>query len=130
MAVLRDAATGAIVAPNVERLSGFRARLVGLLARASVPRGQGIWLNACGAIHTLGMRAAIDVIFLDRSGCVLQLDRHVAPNRPLLSCRGAIAVVELGSGTLDASALTIGDRLELVPDEGFSGAASITARRR
>lgn len=130
MAVLRDAASGAIVAAQVDRLSGFRARLVGLLARSSVPAGEGIWLHACGAIHTIGMRAAIDVLFLDRNGCVLQLERHVAPNRLLLRCNGAVAVVELGSGTLDGSALTIGDRLELVPGEVSSRAASMAAKRR
>lgn len=130
MAVLRDTASGAIVAAHVDRVSGFFARLTGLLARSSVSSDEGVWIDSCAAIHTLGMRATIDVLFLDRDGSVLRIERQVRPNRLLLSCRGATAVVELGSGALDRSILSVGSRLELAPGADSSGAPASRARRR
>ena len=46
-------------------------------------------------------------------GRVLRLERNVRPNRPALACRGARAVVELGSGAARAGGLAVGDYLEL-----------------
>jgi uncharacterized membrane protein (UPF0127 family) len=60
------------------------------------------------------MRHTIDVMFVDRDGCVLRIERAVRPNRFALSCRKAKAVVELGGGALDQVDVMIGDRLELV----------------
>jgi uncharacterized membrane protein (UPF0127 family) len=113
MAVLRNATTGAIVATRIDRLSGFFRRSIGLLARASVQRDEGVWLTSCDAIHTIGMRCAIDVLFVDREGHVLKIERNVKPNRFALVCRKAKAVIELGGGALDQIDVMIGDRLEL-----------------
>ena len=68
----------------------------------------------CRAIHTLGMRITIDVIFIDAEGRVLDVLGNVRPNRLLVTRRGARAVVELGRGALDEHDLLPGDRLELV----------------
>jgi uncharacterized membrane protein (UPF0127 family) len=129
MALLRNATTGTIVATRIERLSGLFRRAVGLLARASVQRDEGVWLTSCRSIHTIGMRAVIDVIFVDGEGGVLRIDRNVAPNRLVLSCRRARAVVELGGGALDQADVMLGDRLELV-STGARTASSHRVRDR
>jgi hypothetical protein len=115
MAFLRNSTTGTVIATRVERLTGFFQRAIGLLARASLQRDEGAWLVRCGAIHTLGMRQTIDVVFVDSDGCVLRICRNVRPNRFMLSCRRAKGVVELGAGALDQIDVMLGDRLELVP---------------
>lgn len=114
MPLLRNSTTGTIVATRIDQLSGFLQRAVGLLARSRVQRDEGVWITSCSAIHTIGMRAAIDVIFVDRDGRVLRVDRDVAPNRFSLSCRDASGVVELGAGALSQIDVLPGDRLELV----------------
>ena len=114
MAFLRNSTTGTIIATRIDRLTSFFHRMVGLLARTSLQRDEGVWLTSCRAIHTLGMRHAIDVMFVDRDGCVVRICRNVQPNRLALSCRTAKAVVELGAGALDQIDVMIGDRLELV----------------
>jgi hypothetical protein len=111
---LRNARTGRTIATRIERLSSFSQRAVGLLARASVEPDEGVWITPCSAIHTLGMRVTIDVIFVDAEGTVLDVVGNVRPNRLLVTRRGARAVVELGSGALDVHDLLPGDRLELV----------------
>ena len=114
MPLLRNSTTGTIVATRIDRLSGFLQRAVGLLARSRVQRDEGVWITQCRAIHTIGMRTSIDVIFVDRDGRVLRVDRDVKPNRLSLSCRQAMGVVELGGGALSQIDVLPGDRLELV----------------
>lgn len=53
------------------------------------------------SVHTFGMRFALDLIWLDREGRVLRIDRHVSPRR-MRFCRGARAVIETLSGRADA----------------------------
>ena len=115
MAVLRNAVTGAIVAGRVDRLSGFFARAFGLLARSSLEPDDGVWIDSCNAIHTIGMRASIDVIFVDRDGSVLRVERDVRPQRLALRCAPARAVIELGGGALVRAEVLAGDRLEIGP---------------
>jgi uncharacterized protein len=114
MAILRNSTTSTIVGTRIDLLTGFFERLIGLLARSSMSRDEGVWLSRCRAIHTVGMRYSIDVVFVDREGFVLQICRKVRPNRLALSCRKARAVIELGAGALDTVELTVGDRIELV----------------
>jgi uncharacterized protein len=114
MPLLRNATTAAIVATRVDRLTGFLQRAVGLLARSHVQCDEGVWLTSCCAIHTIGMRAKIDVIFVDRNDRVLRVESDVAPNRLALICRQAKGVIELGGGALSLIDVLPGDRLELL----------------
>jgi uncharacterized membrane protein (UPF0127 family) len=114
MAFLRNSTTGAIIATRVDRLSGFFQRAIGLLARTNVQRDEGVWISSCRTIHTMGMRCAIDVAFVDGDGMVVRICHSVEPNRFALSCRQAKEVIELGGGALKEIDVVVGDRLELV----------------
>ncbi|TAM56276.1 DUF192 domain-containing protein [bacterium] len=113
MFALYNATTGRLVAAHVRRADGFFERAVGLLPKRAVAPGEGLWFDGCSAIHTMGMRATIDVIFLDREGHVLREVELARPWRALIACRGAHAVVELGAGALRANDIALGDRLAL-----------------
>src|SRR6202011_4945797 len=106
--------TGRIVATRIDRLSSFLHRAVGLLARTTIRPDEGVWITSCKAIHTLGMRVAIDVIFVDRDGHVIRVVHNVRPNTVARSCKGAQGVVELGCGALREVDVLPGDVLELV----------------
>ncbi len=114
MPLLRNSTTGKIVATRIDRLSSFLHRAVGLLARTTIRPDEGVWITSCRAIHTIGMRVAIDVIFVNSEGRVIRAVHDVKPNRIALSCPGAKAVVELGSGALHEVDVLPGDLLELV----------------
>lgn len=114
LACLRNASTGAILATRVGRAANWFQRAWGLLGRRTVQPDEGMWLPHCSGVHTLGMRATLDLIFLDRNGTVLRIDPQVAPSRAAIMCRGAWAVVELGCGALQRSDVLVGDRLELI----------------
>jgi len=48
----------------------------------------------CRRIHTVGMRFALDVAFIDAQGLVLRSLRGLVPGRLPAGCRGAAAVLE------------------------------------
>jgi len=90
----------------------YLKRLRGLLGRE--PCSGVLMIVPCKAIHTFGMRHAIDVAFFDDTGMVVRSERGVAPRRRM-SCAQAQGVLERfsyqGSGWFEA-----GDRL-LISEE-------------
>jgi hypothetical protein len=114
MALLRNANTGQIIATRVQPAASLIERTVGLLMRREIRPDEGLWIEPCSAIHTMGMRVPIDVIFLDKAKRVLRLHPKVPRWRWALVCWKARSVVELGSGALQEIDLLPGDRLELV----------------
>ena len=112
--MLKNTSTGSIVATRVDRAVSFLQRAVGLLARPQVRPDEGLWIERCNAIHTIGMRSSIDVIFVDEVGRVMRVIPRVEPFKLALTCRKAKAVIELGAGTLEDHDVLVGDRLELV----------------
>ena len=110
--VLRNERSGEILAPRIARASNAIARLVGLLRKAEVGADEGLWIDRCNAVHTLGMRATLDLYFLDSADRVLKIATAVAPNRLAEMCPAAKTVVELGSA-LAARDVAIGDRFIL-----------------
>ena len=43
----------------------FFKRAKGLLGTKAWPAGLALWLKPCKQVHTMGMRYALDVVFLD-----------------------------------------------------------------
>jgi uncharacterized membrane protein (UPF0127 family) len=80
--------------------AGFRARLLGLAYMDRREAEAGLLIPRCFAVHTFGMRFALDLVFLDASGEPLELRRAVRPGR-FVFCRGASAVLELPSSGVD-----------------------------
>lgn len=111
---LRNARNGALPATRVGWAKNSWERGIGLLLHASVKADEGLWIDHCSAIHTMGMRASIDVFFLDRTGRVLKIAKMVTPNRLMLTCRNAACVVELGAQDAQDRDIVIGDQLILV----------------
>jgi len=102
------------VALEVELATTRAERNRGLLGRDSLRPAEGLLLTPCIAVHTVGMRFAIDVVFIDRDGRVVRVVSHVRPWRMTASFR-AHAVIELAAGTAAAHGITVGDFLYLAP---------------
>lgn len=110
--LLRNRSTDEVVASNIVVAVNPLTRSIGFLTRKTVLPDEGMWFPRCWAIHTFGMRAIIDVLFLDARNQVMNLRPLVPPNR-LVVAYGAATVVELGAGALEAVDVLVGDRLEL-----------------
>jgi len=87
-------------------------RLRGLLGRASLGPDAALLIERCGAIHTVGMRFALDVVFLDRHWRVIRVCRAVPPGR-LWVWGGwrAVRTLESEAGCVDWSSVRAGDEV-------------------
>jgi uncharacterized membrane protein (UPF0127 family) len=113
VARLRNLRTGSIVAGDVEKANSLWLRFTGLLTYRKVRPDQGLWFDKCSAIHTIGMRERIDVLFLAKDGRIMRIDYSVLPYRLAVICAGAHVVIELGAAPVDRRDLLLGDRLTL-----------------
>ncbi len=73
---------------------GVGARLLGLALLDREAAGPGLLIPRCAAVHTFGMRFALDIWFLGADDEVLDV-RHAVPPRHFVAHRGAVAVLEL-----------------------------------
>ena len=101
---------GSTVAERVCVAGSSSARRKGLLGIEHLSKGAGLWIAPCEAIHTFGMKMAIDAIFLDRHFHVRKLRSHLPPSRISL-CISAASVLEVEAGTAARSGTAVGDRL-------------------
>lgn len=86
-------------------------RLRGLLGRPEPEPGVALLLDPCWAVHTVGMRYAIDVVFCDARWRVLRVVPALPPGRCAFA-RGAARVLELSAHTARPFGLIVGARLE------------------
>ncbi|HVF16401.1 MAG TPA: DUF192 domain-containing protein [Steroidobacteraceae bacterium] len=82
---------------SVRIARSFWSRFFGLLGRRSLKELEGLLFVPGGSIHTMGMRFAIDVIFLDAQMTVLRVSANVRPWRCALAPRHTCSVLELAA---------------------------------
>ena len=86
-----------------------RAR--GLLGAPPLEPGQGLMLTPCRAVHLLGMRLPLDVVFLDAQWSVVAAYPRLAPGGRTRWHVDARHALELPPGTLERSGTRVGDTL-------------------
>ena len=79
---------------NVRVAAAPLARLLGLAGLRALPPASALLLPRTRSVHTLGMRFALDLVWLDDAGRVVRVDRGVRPWR-VRGCRAASRVLEL-----------------------------------
>jgi hypothetical protein len=84
----------------------------GLLKHTGLGPGDGLWIVPCEAVHTFGMKFAIDLVFLSKRRKVRKI-RHAVPRRRIAVDLLAHSVLELPAGTIAATRTAVGDQLEL-----------------
>jgi len=94
---LKDAASGRRLLERVEVAERPLARLMGLMGRAGLEPGAGMFFPRCTSIHMFFMRFAIDAVYVDRD---LKVRRVMSALRPwrLSWCPGAWGVLEAPAG--------------------------------
>ena len=102
------------VAERVQVARTWRARMVGLLAHRALPAGEALFFPACNSIHMLGMRFAIDAIFVSRDWRVVAVREGLSPGQLVLPVWRAWGVLEVSCGTAERVGLKSGDQLEVV----------------
>lgn len=110
--VLVNATKKTTVADNCRLANTVFKRMVGLLPRNSLAPGEGLLIDRCYGIHTVGMRFSIDVLFLDKE---LRVVRSVPALPPFRTCvvKQAVYVLELPAGAIERTRTEPGDQIQI-----------------
>jgi uncharacterized protein len=111
---------GTVLCEKLEDAGGLRGQSRGLLGRDGLEPGAGMMFEngrftPMMWMHMFFMRFAIDVVFLDRSGKVLKVDRNLKPWRVSSMVFGARIALELPAGAATTSATEPGDQIKFQP---------------
>ena len=103
---------------------GHWTRLRGLLGLSAddFRNGSGLCIVPCHGVHTLGMGFPIDVIYLDEGLKVVHVEQNLRPWRVAPVRMQATSVIELPSHTVRETGTGVGDRIEILKEEGVSRA--------
>lgn len=119
---LRRTGDDAVVCHRLMLGESFLQRFLGLMGRASLPEGEGLYLPT-SSIHMMFMRFPIDALFLASPGVdgvrrVVGMRDHLPPWRGVvLPIRDAEGVVELPAGTLGRHGVRLGDEVVFEADD-------------
>ena len=79
---------------TVYNACNYFTRLRGLIGR-KLDDVDGLLLTPCNQIHTFFMSFPIDVIYLDKKGSILKIDKNVPKGRVLKKVNGAYRILEI-----------------------------------
>ncbi len=102
---------GTVLGWRVSLAGTWWRRFRGFLGKAAPGRGEGILLAPCHAVHTVGMRFPLDVVFLTVDGTVVQLESFLRPWRVRRGAKATRYVLEVPAGTINATRTKVGDEL-------------------
>jgi uncharacterized membrane protein (UPF0127 family) len=112
----RNVSRGTELAADLETADGLWGRFMGLMGRASLAPGAGLWLPKTNGIHMMFMRFPIDAVFVGPPGQPPEARIVLATYRGLRTwtglvplVRGAAGVLELPVGTIERSGTLVGD---------------------
>ncbi len=122
---LRREGDHAVICDELVLGESFMQRFMGLMGRASMPEGEGLYLPT-NSIHMMFMRFPIDALFVSKEDADGR--RSVVGTRPdlpawrgiVMPVRGAEGVVEMPAGTLARVGVAEGDTVVF---EAATGAA-------
>ena len=106
------------------------ARMKGLLGRLRLKSGEGVWITPSQGIHTIGVRFAIDLIYLDADCRVIETIESFGTFRisPLrIKCS---SVLELPTRTIYCSHTQVGDQLLICSPEEMEQQLKYGDRKR
>ena len=108
---LVDADTGVQVVGRLRAAVDSSSRRKGLLGRSGLD-DEALVIAPCNAVHTFFMQFALDILFVDRQGCIRRAVENVKPWRITGAFR-AFATIECAAGTLATTATRRGHHLIL-----------------
>jgi len=105
-----------VLCEHLEQAGGMTGKSRGLLGRDGLEAEAGMLFEAGRlepfmCMHMLFMRFAIDVVFLNRQGRVIRINRNLRPWRFSSIVWGARTALELPSGGAAGSQTEVGDQI-------------------
>ena len=117
----RNVTRNVVIAEHVEVAETSETRGKGLLGRAGLDAGTGLWLVPCEWVHMFGMKFAIDIVVLNKRDEVVGVQENLKPGGIGKFFWGAHSTLELPVGTIRATGTTKGDRVTWEDHGGEGG---------
>ncbi len=95
----------------------FFSRMIGLLSRKALEKGEALVITRCQSIHMLFMRFSIDAIFVDKNNCVVGLVKAIKPFQLSRIFLKASYVIEAPTGTIVQTETDLGDKIKIEPTQ-------------
>jgi len=95
-------------------------RLKGLLGTLRLKSDEGIWINPSQGVHTIGLRFAIDLVYLDDDHRVIETKESLGTFRIGPLRMNAASVLELPTRTIYCSQTQVGDELLICSPEDIA----------
>ncbi len=103
-----------LIASRVVKAKTFFDRFLGLIVRRKLKNKESFLIEHCSSIHTFWMRYSIDAVFLDDDNRVLAIYCNIKPFRVTPFIKNAFSVLELCSGVIGQTSLSIGDLIRFI----------------
>lgn len=107
---LYDETGAACLVPAVRLAALWWERAAGLLVLPPLKRGEGLLIDSCRAVHTIGMRYPIDIIFVDSEWSIVRVVNQL-PTFRFRAARAACRTLEMLSGEATRLGFSAGQRL-------------------
>lgn len=104
---------GNFLAENLEIADTITKRMKGLLGRHGLAGGEGLHIIPCSSIHSFFMKFTFDAIFIDKENKVIDIIENMPPAN-IKFCFRAHSVVELPAGSICATNIKIGDKVDFM----------------
>ena len=111
---VRNTSKNTVLAEQTVMANTSETRRTGLLKHKSLPRGEGLWIAPCEAVHSFWMKFPIDVLYLNKKKKVVKIRSNMVPWR-LSACFRAHSVLELPAGMAAETHTAPGDQLKFEP---------------
>lgn len=111
---------GSVLATRLDVAGSGPQRRKGLLGRASLLPGEGLWIVPCESVHTFFMKFPIDLVYLDREHRIKKVRSAVGAWRVSV-CFSAHSVLELAAGAIRGTETQRGDLIEFTPANADGG---------
>lgn len=104
---------GTVIGDRIEVADNSSTRGKGLLGRAGLDAGAGLWIKPCSGVHMFGMKFPIDVIGLNANREVIKLWPNLKPWRMSPISLRLRSVIEVAAGRIAECQVQLGDLLQI-----------------
>jgi len=111
--VITNVSKNTVLADNAKPADTFLKRLIGLLNRKALNKGEALILSPSNCIHSFFMRFTIDAIFVDKSGKIVGALPSFKPFRISPAYFKSRLVIELTEGALSLTNTHPGDIISI-----------------
>ncbi|MEN6391475.1 MAG: DUF192 domain-containing protein [Syntrophomonas sp.] len=104
---------GTVIADNGIVADTFWRRFRGLLGRSEYTCGEALLIKPCSSVHTVGMKFAIDVLFVSAQNEIIYIIEAMPARRFSPWIKNASYVVELPAGRVASCQVKTGHTLTI-----------------